>query len=247
MAFQDEIGRLNAPATFTPYPAGDYGNDLSKAAHQAFVDVNANGGVLVAAGAKAAGLLQNETTANPDIPIILAFGGEVPDNAGSNMTGFIGNTIKAARHHLKRLKHKGHAVTVMHDPDANNEATQKVLKALKAADPTLTPLPKAPDHIATLKSASLTTAGFMLIPNAGYYENYKTIVDAVDGANVVKMAYYPEIEYLRHHKRKIANVHGHNVPLTFRLAANWVNHLLHKDWDVNSMPDFAEAITEDVE
>ena len=96
-AFEDEIGRLNSPANFKPYPAGEYNDDLGKAAHQAFVDVNANGGILVAAGAKAAGLLQNETTANPDIPIILAFGGEVPDNAGSNMTGFIGNTIKAAR------------------------------------------------------------------------------------------------------------------------------------------------------
>jgi hypothetical protein len=165
------------------------------------------------------------------------------------MTGFIGSHVKVGRHHLKRLKHNGHPVTVMYDPDANNEATQKVLKALLAADPGIAPLPIQPDQISTKLATASLKAGFMLIPNAGYYQNSQAIAAKVDGDNSVKMAYYPEIEYWRAHqnRRKIANVHGHNVSLTFRLAASWANNLVNNYWGLADLPDFAEALTENVE
>ena len=251
-AFKDELcNTFGWPqSTFKCFSATAYGNDLGKAASAAVSAVKA-GDVLVAAGTKAAGLLQDAAAAN--IPIILAFGGEKPKNAGSNMTGLLAGAVAVGKHHMSKLKgagHDGKKATVMYDPDTKNQATQDVLAALVTANPNLTKLPISPGQVSALAKATLTS-GFMLIPNAGYYENSKTIAEAVAGDANVKMAYYPEFEYWHYHKTKggsgHAKVHGHNIPLTFRMAASWANNLLNKDWDVNSLPDFTDAVTENYE
>ena len=46
-------------------------------------------------------------------------------------------------------------------------------------------------------------------------------------------------------KKDIVQVHGHNVELTFRKAASYVDNLLNKIWDVKSLPRFTSAVTED--
>ena len=87
-AFQDELARLN-PANPPPtaYKASDpaYGS-IEAAARAAVTAVTNQGGVLVAAGEMAAYYVQDATSkTNPAnrIPIILAFGGDKPTNAGS--------------------------------------------------------------------------------------------------------------------------------------------------------------------
>ena len=206
------------------------------------------GGVLVAAGEMTAYVLQGLTT---QIPIILAYGGEKPSNAAKNMTGFVGSCVDVGKYHLKKLKDDNQLqVTVMYDPDNSNHATQNVLNALKQ----FTPLPKTfadlSNQTAAELATELTTSGFMLIPNAFYYQNAELISDAVENANQVQMAYYPEVEYWRNHKKRkgIAKVYGHNVPLTYRLAASWVDNLLNGYWTIDTMPKkFADAIAENYE
>src|SRR5262249_50561839 len=97
----------------------------------------------------------------------------------------------------------------------------------------------------TLAAGSITD-GFMMIPNATFYENCTTIAGVVDLSKNVKEAYYPEIEYWRAHRKKdIVQIHGNSVELTYRQAANWVNNLLNKSWAGLPVPSFVPAVPED--
>jgi hypothetical protein len=247
-AFEDELcNRFGWPkSTLQCYPINNFAS-VDAAAKKAHDDVKANGGVLVAAGEMAAFFLQDKTPPTDKIPIILAYGGETPSNADKNMTGFTGSCVTVGLHHLEQMK--GHNVTVLFDPDQNNRATQHVLTALKNHPAsTITPLPIAPDKIGMLAAKDLKTDAFMIIPNAVYYEKADVIAGAVEAANHVQIAYYPEVEYWRKHKKKsVAKVFGHNVPLTYRLAASWVDNLLKGFWTVDTLPKFADAITENYE
>ena len=247
-AFQDELcNRFGWPETALQcYPISNFGT-VDAAAKKAHDDVKANGGVLVAAGEMAAFFLQQITPPTDNIAIILAYGGEKPSNSDKNMTGFKGSCVTVGLHHLNQMK--GHNVTVLFDPDQNNHATQHVLTALtNNPGSTITQLPLAPDQIGKLAAKDLKTDAFMLIPNAGYYKNAAAIADAVDAAHQVQIAYYPEVEFWRKHKKKsIAKVFGHNVPLTYRLAASWVDNLLRGFWTVKTLPNFADAVTENYE
>jgi hypothetical protein len=121
--FDDELhyGFGWPQTTLKCYPAKDYGNDISAAAGAAFTDVKNSGGVLVAAGEMAANFLQEETKKdNNKIPIILAYGGQPPPNRAKNMTGFVGSCVDVGKHHRDKLT--GHKVTVLYDPDKNNQA-----------------------------------------------------------------------------------------------------------------------------
>jgi hypothetical protein len=224
----------------------------AQAAHD---DVHANGGVLVVGGEKTAFALQAITPPSDGIPIIVAFAGEAPGNQASNMTGFIGDCGAVAHNHLHGLKthgHNGQDVKVLLDSDqinntnTANTVTQRILNKLLQFDGNITQLGKTVANIQGLTAAELSTGGFMLIPNAFFFEYASVIAGAVDNSNQVMMAYYPEFEYWRHQQNKgKANVSGYNVPLTYRLAASWVNNLLSGYWNLGSMPQqFADAIPE---
>jgi hypothetical protein len=239
-AFKDEGNKIGwAPGTVQLY--GPSPSEIQMA-HD---DVKAVGGVLVAAGQQTAFDVQAKTPPTDKIPIIVAYAGAVPDNADTNMMGFIGDSVTVATNHLGLLKKAGLAVTVMYDPSAHNKMTQKVLKALT----NFTGLPIRPadmeDMTAAQLAAQLNTTGFMLIPNATYFEYAKVISDAVDSADAVTMAYYPEAEYWRQHQSKgKAHLSGFNVPLTYRLAAGWVDNFFTGTYSIDDMPKkkFAKAI-----
>ena len=248
-AFQDELcNRFGWPLnTLTLYAASDHGG-IEGAADAAYKNLSKDG-VLVAAGEMAAFFLQKKTGPANQVPIILAYGGEPPSNAAANMSGFKGDCVAVALQHLTDLKshgHQGQNVTVLYDPDDDNHVTKKVLAALIGADPDIKPLKKLPAEIHGLTAGDLTTSGLMLIPNAAYYRYADVISSAADNSPQVKIAHYPEVEFWRHHKNRknIAHVYGHNVPLTYRLAASWVDNLLRGYWTVNSMPGFKKAFIE---
>jgi hypothetical protein len=250
--FAQQLKSLGWPASiFKCISATDdaFNGDISKAAdeavrelEQALIADQDDVGVLVAAGTKAAGILQDKTT---DFPIILALGGEAPSNAAgnNNLTGFVQDCVQIGKDHLTKHKQKGHTVTLLWDKDKDNQASQDVYKELikivPAKDLNQLTLPEL--------SADKITEGFMLIPNATYYENSDLIARVVDLSTHVKEAYYPEIEYWRFHKQKQkAKVHGHSVELTYRQAANWVDYLLKEIWSIDDgLPQFTPAITED--
>ena len=235
-AFIDEctnrLGML-APALYTPAQA-----------QQAHDDVYNNGGVLVAGGEKTASALQAITMPPGDtIPIIVAYAGKAPDNANTNMTGFIGDGEKVAKNQLHALKlagYTGNAVTVLLDSDNSNTVTQYVLGKLLQTDNQIKQKAIALASTPNLTAADFPTAGFMMIPNAVFFENAAAITGAVDGS-VVQMACYPEFLYWQKHANKgKAHVLGYNVPLTYRLAARWVYNILSGYW--TNVPGFADPI-----
>jgi hypothetical protein len=240
-AFQDELcNNLGWPqTTLVAYPIKNFAS-IQAAAKQAHDDVKTNGGVLVAAGEMAASFLQDQTPTTDNIPIVLAYAGQAPSNADKNMTGYVGDCVGLAKGHLKKLKvDAGLATSVMYDPDLNNDATQNALQQLDG----YTPLPISPADLQNgiVTAATLTqqlhTNGFMMIPNAVYYKYVNLIATAVDNANPVTLAYYPEIEYQRQSTKKgKTKVSGYNVLLTYRLAACWVDNLLTGVWTVGTMP-----------
>jgi len=270
-AFKDELCNRFGwdPSILQPYPASAWGG-IQGAAHQAIADLDPHG-VLIGAGEMAAYYLQEETKATTppnQIPIIMAYGGGKPDNAGNknkNMIGLLGDCENLAiKQHLKALKQNfaGDEITVLYDQDADNQppqivnrVTKKILGKLKDpgfggdAQINAQPIDTAnitQDGIAEL----LTTPGLMMIPNANFFEQAGAITGAVDDSHTVQMAIYPEFDYWHKHKnRGKAKVFGYNVPLTYRLAALWVDHLLTGYWDLNYITGlnkrFAQAIPDD--
>jgi hypothetical protein len=233
--------------------------DISIAAGAAVGNLDA-GGVLVAAGEMAATILQEMTT---QYPIIMAFGGREPSNTdkkAQNMIGFVGDCTTVARKHLSLLKgnfKKGSDITVLYDKDgdsisgaaAKNDVTQHILGKLKGDDNSINAQPIDTANIQGQIDALLTTPGFMIVPNAVFFEQAAAITKAVDNSNNVQIAYYPEFYfYTQYNTKKKAKIVGFNVPATYRVAANWVNYILLGLWTTTQIisamnnKQFAQAI-----
>ena len=76
--------------------------------------------------------------------------------------------------------------------------------------------------------------GFMLIPNAMYYNHCDDIAAYVEGkttGGAFVSVYYPEREYKKAHSdatyiATYVKVYGFNIPLTYRRAAQYVDQIL---------------------
>ena len=137
------------------------------------------------------------------------------------------------------------AVTILYDSSnhASGPAYDTVFPMF-ATEPTPLDIGTA-DDLKNLKAKSITTEGFLVIPNAIYYENIKEVIKLADGNNKVKAVYYPEREYKNAHQDKTGvSVIGHGVLITFRVAAHYVNNILTGYWSVDkgNLPPLQEAV-----
>jgi hypothetical protein len=212
---------------------GDHLDLISQAGNA----LKANPEVLVAAGSVAAGILQYGTIT---VPIVQGLGGEIPPNRKNNLTGFYSDAAKVAQYHLDNIK--ANEVTVLYDD--KNDVSNKAYSSLVAGNKKPYPLPIS-DHNVFGKTHP-DKEGFMVIPNAMYYEYAQQVVDMVDDNDAVKAVYYPEHEFRDLHKKNKnkAKVHGHHVEKTYERAAELVTKILKGTYTVNSLPDFAEAEVE---
>jgi hypothetical protein len=192
------------------------------------------------------------------IPIVQAAGGWLPSPLPGNVTGFVLNPLEpfhafgTSEKQLKKLVSKSSTALVvglLYD-STNGPSTTGARDAVEALAPTLNPQPQivridTPGDLQTLKQNFTVTSlqantgpanphpdcnGFMLLPNAQFYEvkARQYIAQTVEANNSpVKYAIYPEREYKKAHtKRNNKFVHGHHIPITFRLAALYVDSLL---------------------
>jgi hypothetical protein len=191
--------------------------------------------VIVAGGVQATALLQAmvEALKPPVIPIIQAVGGDDPPGRQPYVTGYKISALDTAKYHLDHLPQ---AVTVLYDDTAGtpslgvyNSLFAYNQAKLPAARSAITPLPARTPH--DLKNLpAIATAGFMLIPNAMYYNHCDDIAAYVDGKKVGGIAvsvYYPEREYKKAHTDTTnVKVYGYNITLTYRLAAQTADRIL---------------------
>jgi len=222
---------------------------LTQAANDAVTDAYAavDGGlpaVIVAAGTMAAGILQeitiqkNLTTA---IPIIQAVGGSVPNKRQPNLTGFIIDAAGTAQAQLALLNAP---VAVLYDDTPGNPSNSiygqlDQTKVIPLTARTPGDLPKV--------NLPANANGFMLLPNAMFYNHCSKVVKIVDGKTVAGGGplpiYYPEREYKEAHKITTAGVTvlGHHVAFTYRLAATYVDSIISGDLQI-PLPALAGAI-----
>lgn len=242
-AFKDElVPVLGYPASVLKvYSATDPGSNLTKAAQSA---VNDSPDVIVVGGSLAASIVLAKA---PSTTVIIMVGGAAP-STGNNITGFLMNAQDIAKDHAKLLVNTAKTITVIYDsnnpPSANAYANGVVPIIPKAMRNPISATTY--DDIKNLDGTQFTD-GLMLIPNATFYQYFKEIVRKIDGNPNVKQVYYPEREYKHAHttSKKGVQVHGHNIPLTFRMAANYVDSVLNNDFAVGSLPDWKEAVTDD--
>ena len=161
--------------------------------------------VIVAGGLQATALLQAmvEALKPPIIPIIQAVGGDDPPGRQPYVTGYKISALDTAKYHLDHLPQ---AVTVLYDDTAGtpslvvyNDLVAYNQAKLPAARTAITAVQaKTPHDLKNLPA--IATAGFMLIPNAMYYNHCDDIAAYVDGKKVGGTAvsvYYPEREIRR--------------------------------------------------
>jgi hypothetical protein len=196
------------------YSASDDTSNLDTVAQYAVDD---RPDAILACGSMAASKVQSKTTTCP----IIMVGGLTPPNAQSNLTGFTINGIAIAQHHLDHLNTQ--TTTIIYDN--TNDPSMNILNSLDLPQGTVT---LAISNPGVFGSQNITTKGFMLIPNAMYYSHRKHIIGMVDNNANVTAIYYPEREY----KDESTNpnkvkVHGHDLPGTFRDAADIVSSILH--------------------
>jgi hypothetical protein len=199
--------------------------------------------VIVAAGTMAATILQDITInqgLTTTIPIIQAVGGSVPTNRQPNLTGFIIDAAGTAQAQLAALNAP---VAVLYDDTPGNPSNNiyGLLNQTKVTALTA----KTPDDLAKV-TLPAGTNGFMLLPNAMFYNHCDDVVKIVDGKTVAGGGplpiYYPEREYKLAHKNKSGvKVLGHHVALTYRLAATYVDSTLNGDLQI-PLPELAVAI-----
>jgi hypothetical protein len=229
---------------------GKYNTDtLTQAANDAVTAANTAVGagqpaVIVAAGTMAAGIVQ-EITINQGltttVPIIQAVGGSVPTNRQPNLTGFIIDAARIAQAQLAALPNA--PVAVLYDDTPGNPSNNiyGLLDPLK-----VTPLTaRTPGDLAKV-SLPAGTNGFLLLPNAMFYNHCDDVVEIVDGKTAAGGGplpiYYPEREYKQAHKIKSGvKVLGHHVAFTYRLAATYVDSILSGDLQI-PLPELAGAI-----
>ena len=229
---------------------GKYNTDtLTQAADDAVTAAYAavDGGrpaVIVAAGTMAAAILQDITSKQKlttTIPIIQAVGGSVPTNRQPNLTGFIIDAAGTAQAQLAKLNAP---VAVLYDDTPGNPSNniygqldQTKVKPLTA---------RIPGDLGNVNLPA-DANGFMLLPNAMFYNNCDKVVKIVEGKTLPGggplPVYYPEREYKQAHKKPAAGVTvlGHHVALTYRLAATFVDSILSGDLQI-PLPELAGAI-----
>jgi hypothetical protein len=199
--------------------------------------------VIVAAGTMAATILQDITCKKGltgTISIIQAVGGSVPTNRQPNLTGFIIDAAGTAQAQLALLKAP---VAVLYD-DTPGNPSNNIYGQLDQTK--VTPLTaRTPGDLAKV-TLPAGTNGFMLLPNAMFYNHCDAVVKIVDGKTVTGGGplpiYYPEREYKQAHKNKSGvTVLGHHVALTYRLAATFVESILGGDLQI-PLPALAGAI-----
>jgi hypothetical protein len=202
---------------------------------------------LAATSAVVASLVQTFGPSPPSIPIIQAAGGALPPPVPNiNVTGFVLNPLdslhpfRTCEEQLQRLvsmSPNAMYIAVLYD-STNGYSTTGALAALQALAPTLNPPPNIVpiDTSGNLGNFTVTSlqnnphpcTGFMLLPNAQFYENRQSIADVVeDNHSPVTFSIYPEREYKKAHSNRTNKyVHGHHIPMTFRRAALYVDSLL---------------------
>ena len=195
---------------------------------------------IVAAGVMATTILQGMTKS---VPIIQAVGGSKPGMPPKNVTGFYFDAIQTSKDQLDKLS-ENNEVTVLYD--STNTPSKAAWKALqsyaKQTYPNLKVTPRDVQDLGKLKPSHIN-GSFMLIPSTMFYNRCDEIADLVDQSKVP--AIYTEREYKKAHKKTAAiAVHGHHVPLTYRLAAHYVDSILDGTLTVKNLPEFKEAVTD---
>jgi hypothetical protein len=222
---------------------------LTTVATQAVKDADAASAtqkvVIVTAGAMATTIVLGLT---PTIPIIQAFGENptIPPNR-TNVTGFKIDAAKTAQDQLALLT--GPVVVLYDDtPDPNNPSNYiySQLPAAKLAPPITARTPLALKHLSPAKL--LGANGFMLIPNAMFYNHCDDIANFVDGKKAADgitplPIFYPEHEYKDAHTTKTGvRVLGHHARLTYRNAAVYVDDILSGGMDITTLPPIGDAV-----
>jgi hypothetical protein len=256
-AFDDEMKRLgwDGIAQWTPtYHADDDATKLQdkvKAAVDNAAAALSAGlqGAVVAGGTKATQIAQDYAYSQhliDTLPIIQAVGGAVPSGLQPNVTGFLIDDATIGQQHFAWLAGLGmKTVSVLYDagnpPSAYAYAALQAYQSYHFSSVTLKPIDYA--HLGDIQGS------FMLLPNATFYYGSKAIADAVDsdvmGSAKVHNAIYPEREFKKGHaqgKRAGKVVHGHDVTLTYRLAAKYVDSILDGTMKVDDLPAFKEAV-----
>ena len=199
--------------------------------------------VIVAAGTLAASIVQDITSKKSltaTIPIIQAVGGSVPANRQQNLTGFIIDAVGTAQAQLALMSGP---VAVLFD-DTPGSPSNNVYSQLDQTK--VIPLTaRSPDALKTVKLPP-GVKGFMLLPNAMFYNHCDDVVKIVDGKTLPGGGplpiYYPESEYWTEHKNTNGvKVLGHHVSLTYRLAATFVESIVNGDIQI-PLPALAGAI-----
>jgi hypothetical protein len=182
--------------------------------------------VLVTGGTKAL-----NAVSGAGIPIV-HLGDQVPTAA--NTTGFSIDAVATCKAQLDKLAtFKPTWVTVLvDDPTNSNDPTKNtVYVALQSyATATYPGLQFKPLTVSTrnqLKALKPTDVNetFMIIPNGMFYAESGFVASLVDGTAIKRI--FPEREYKDAQKHPAHSwVHGHNIPTTFRKAAEHVYRFL---------------------
>ena len=253
-AFEDELGIVfghgHKTLNYKAYSAVVEGS-LLDAATKAVGD---NPQVIVAGGTAAVeAVIAAENTAGSSVPIVMV-GGAPPLNPPQRLTGLLISQLTIAQDHVKALLTAGATkIAVLYDDTAGSlslDTFTKITTAPPPGGPFIPPgkLVKCPATTdAQINASNLGGAdGFMLIPNAMFYENFKDVANLVDG-KVAKIL-YPEREYKRWHANPHGvHVHGHSITQAFQRAAWYADSITSGDWVVGtaSWPALINAPTDD--
>jgi hypothetical protein len=240
----------NGVADFPVFSANDNLMNLANQVKAAVDNANAAltnnlGAVVVTGGTMAtvqAQVYAKSLGLTGTLPIIQAVGGAIPNGLQPNVTGFFNDAVSTSQQHLARLANGG-ATTVTVLCDTTNSPSKYALDVLGLYQAsfypgvTLNPV----SQMQNLQGA------FMLIPNATFYNNCGSIAAALDAANI-QTAIYPEREYKKAHaanKRAGKKVHGHDISLTYRLAAYYADSILDGTLTAATLPPFKEAVADE--
>ena len=250
-AFEDELttlfGHGHKTLDYQAYSAVHEGS--AAAAAKKAVDDNPQ--VIVAGGAAAvAAVIAAEDAAESTAPIVMV-GGAPPPNPPPRLTGFLINQLTIAQAHVTALLPVAAKIAVLFDNTPGSLSLDTYTKITTAAGggpyiPAGKLVSCPATTVAQIRASNLGGAdGFMLIPNAMYYENFKDVANLVDGR--VTTIYYPERDYKRWHAHPNGvRVHGHSIAIAFRHAAWYVDSITSGDWAVGSLswPALTDALTD---
>lgn len=252
-AFDDELKRFgwSADAQWPIYHADDDPAQLQPAVQSAVDNAAAAlgaglKGVVVVGGTNATKMAQDYAYSKHlinTLPIIQAVGGAIPSDLQPNVTGFLIDDETISKQHLARLAGLGMTtVTVLYDdgnpPSHYAWGALQLYQGYYFNGVTLNPINYS--QLANIRGS------FMLLPNATFYYNTSTIATAVENS-MVPYAIYPEREYKKAHgkaKRAGKIMHGHDVSLTYRLAARYVDSILDGSMTLDNLPAFGKAVTD---